>query len=164
MAAIRPAVLADAAALAAIYAPHVLHGTATFEEEPPGPDEMAARLAAVAGRGWPWLVLEEDGCVLGYAYVAQFRDRAAYRFSCEDSIYLAPQALGRGHGGRLLDALLEASRAAGFRRMFAVIGDSANTASIALHARRGFAHAGRFDRAGHKFGRDLDIVFMQREM
>ena len=161
---IRSATAADAAALAAIYSHHILTGTGTFEEEAIDAVEMGERLAKVMARGWPWLVAEEDGRILGYAYAAQFRDRAAYRYACEDSIYIAPDAMGRGIGRALLDALMAAAAGAGFRRMLAVIGDSANTASIRVHAAARFAPAGQFDAVGHKFGRDLDIVFMQRAL
>jgi phosphinothricin acetyltransferase len=161
---IRPVRPDDAAALAAIYSHHILHGTGTFEEEPITPAQMAERVAAITGRGWPWLVADEGGTVAGYAYAGIFRDRSAYRFSCEDSIYLHPDHLGRGLGRTLLDAILAASRAAGFERMVAVIGDSANLASIRVHAAAGFRPAGQLDRAGFKFGRYLDVVFMQREL
>ena len=161
---IRPATPEDAAPLADIYGHHVLHGTGTFEEEPPPVAEMADRLAKVQARGWPWLVAEKDGRVIGYAYAAQFRDRAAYRFAAEDSIYIHPDHMGAGVGRALLDALLPASAAAGFQRMFAVIGDSANAGSIRLHERGGFEHCGKLDKAGFKFGRYLDVVFMQREI
>jgi L-amino acid N-acyltransferase YncA len=159
---IRPALPADADAIAAIYRHHVLHGTGTFEEEPPSVATMTARLADVQARGWPWLVAEQAGTVLGYAYATQFRDRAAYRFSAENSIYVDPGHVGGGVGRGLLDALMAASAAAGFQRMFAVIGDSDNLASIRLHARAGFTPAGQLDAAGFKFGRPLDVVFMQR--
>jgi len=161
---IRPATPTDAAALAAIYGHHVLHGTGTFEEEPPSEAEMADRLANVQARGWPWLVAERDGEVIGYAYTAQFRDRAAYRFAAEDSIYIHPDHMGMGVGRALLDALMSASREAGFERMFAVIGDSDNLGSIRLHARANFEHCGKLDKAGFKFDRYLDVVFMQREI
>jgi phosphinothricin acetyltransferase len=154
----------DADAIAAIYRHHVLHGTGTFEEEPPSIEEMAERLARVQARGWPWLVAEADGQVIGYAYTAQFRDRAAYRFAGEDSIYVHPDHMGAGVGRALLDALLPASAEAGFQRMFAVIGDSENLGSIRLHERTYFTHAGRLDAAGFKFGRYLDVVFMQRTL
>jgi len=159
---IRPALPGDIAAITAIYGHHVLHGTGTFEEEPPPFEEMAGRVAKVQSRGWPWLVAERDGSVIGYAYTAQFRDRAAYRFAGEDSIYIHPDEMGAGVGGALLDALIIASADAGFLRLFAVIGDSANVGSIRLHARAGFTHAGQLDAAGFKFGRYLDVVFMQR--
>jgi phosphinothricin acetyltransferase len=159
---IRPAVAADAPALADIYTHHILNGTGTFEEEPVDAAEMIRRLARIQGKGWPWLVAEDATGLLGFAYAGQFRDRAAYRFSAENSIYVRPDAMGRGVGDRLLGALLDASAAAGFQRMFAVIGDSANLGSIRLHEKHGFTHAGQCDSAGFKFGRYLDIVFMQR--
>lgn len=161
---IRPAVPGDAAAIAAIYGHHVLHGTGTFEEEPPSPQEIAERLANVQARGWPWLVAESADRIIGYAYAAQFRDRAAYRFAAEDSVYIHPDNMGAGVGRALLEALLTASREAGFQRMFAVIGDSENLGSVRLHDRAGFTHAGQLDKAGFKFGRYLDVVFMQREI
>jgi phosphinothricin acetyltransferase len=161
---IRTALPADAEAIAAIYGHHVLWGTGTFEEKPPSVAEMADRLDKVQSRGWPWLVAEKDGPVLGYAYAAQFRDRAAYRFSAEDSIYIHPDHMGVGVGRALLDALMTASRGAGFQRMFAVIGDSDNAGSIRLHLAAQFTHCGQLDKAGFKFGRYLDVVFMQREI
>lgn len=159
--AIRPAVVADAAAIAAIYAYYVLHGTATFEEVPPGADEIARRLAHVTGRGLPWLVAEEDGRLLGYAYGGPYHTRSAYRFTLEDSIYLDPAATGRGLGRRLLDRLVADCTATGARQLIAVIGDSGNAASIALHRRAGFAHVGTMRACGLKFGRWLDTVTMQ---
>jgi phosphinothricin acetyltransferase len=161
---IRPATSADIPAIAFIYGHHALHGTGTFEEEAPSPAEMAERLAKVQARGWPWLVAEKDGQVVGFAYAGQFRDRAAYRFAGEDSVYIHPDQMGAGIGAILLAALLPASAAAGFQRMFAVIGDSANLGSIRLHERAGFEHCGKLDKAGFKFGRYLDVVFMQREI
>ena len=161
---IRPALPGDAPAVAVVYAPHVLHGTASFEEVPPDAAEMGRRMAAVLDRGWPWLVAERDGRILGYAYAAQLKPRAAYRYTCENSIYLDSDAVGHGIGTLLLAALIEASVACGFRRMVAVIGDSGNAASIALHARHGFAHAGTLAQVGFKFGRWLDVVHMQRTL
>ena len=161
---IRPATIADAPAIADIYAYHVLHGTGTFEEMPPGEEDMARRIETVQARGWPWLVAEREGVVAGYAYAAMFRDRAAYRYSAEDSVYIRHDAVGGGIGRALLEALMAAAAASGFRRMFAVIGDSGNRGSIRLHERCGFAMAGTLDDAGHKFGRDLDVVFMQRAL
>jgi phosphinothricin acetyltransferase len=161
---LRPATPADAETLAALYAPHVLHGTGTFEEVPPDTAEMARRLEAVTSRGWPWLLLEDEAGPAGYGYAAQFRDRIGYRCTAEDSIYLHPDRIGRGHGRRLLGALMEEAGAVGFRRLFAVIGDANNAASIGLHAALGFSHAGRFTRAGIKFGRWIDVVLMERDL
>lgn len=161
---LRPAMRGDAEELAAIYAPHVLTGTGTFEEVPPTPLEMEARMGRVIDAGWPWLVAERDGVALGYAYAAQFRERPGYRYTCEDSVYVRADAGGQGIGGALLDGLIEAAAAAGFRQMLAVIGDAGNRASIALHERQGFVHAGAFTNAGLKFGRWIDIVFMQRQL
>lgn len=160
---VRDATPGDAAAIAAIYAPHVLAGTATFEIDPPTPQTMAARVAAVQASGWPWLVADRDG-VIGWASACQFRDRAAYRFTGEVSIYLHRDVLRQGVGGTLLTALVERAAAAGTRQLVAVIGDSANAASIGLHAAHGFAPAGMLRGVGHKFGRWLDVVYMQRSL
>lgn len=160
---IRPARADDAAALAAIYAPEVLHGTASFETEAPDASAMAARLAAVQARGWPWLVAERDGRVVGYAYASQFRDRPAYAGTCENSIYVDAAARGTGVGLALLSALIKAARAKGFGQMIAVVGDAAgNGASLALHRRAGFVEAGRLISVGRKFGRWLDVAYLQR--
>lgn len=153
----------DAAAIAAIYEPYVLTGTATFEIEPPDAAAMAARVAAVQASGWPWLVAEADG-LLGWASACQFRDRAAYRFTGEVSIYLRGDAVRRGVGTALLTALVARAAASGARQLVAVIGDSANAASIGLHAAQGFVHAGTLHGVGHKFGRALDVVYMQRSL
>jgi phosphinothricin acetyltransferase len=158
---IRQATGADAAALAKIYAPYVLHGTASFETEPPDTAEMTARVERISRSGWPWLVAEKQDAVIGYAYYSQFRDRAAYRYSAEVSIYLDQAAIGHGIGRLLLTALIDAAKAAGFRELFAVIGDSDNAASIGLHEALGFRHAGLLQRAGFKFGRWLNVVYMQ---
>lgn len=154
----------DLPALAAIYRHHVLHGTGTFELDPPDAAEMARRRAEVLGRGLPWLVAERDGQLLGYAYANYFRPRMAYRFCLEDSIYLAPEALGAGLGRLLLAELISRCEALGARQMVAVIGDSANAASIALHRRAGFEPMGVMKAAGWKFERWLDVVFMQRTL
>lgn len=161
---IRPATPADVPMIAALYAHHVRHGTGTFEEVPPTEPDMAARLAAIVARGWPWLVAEQQGRVVGYAYAAQFRDRAAYRFTAEDSIYVAHDAVGRGVGAALLAALIPAAARAGFRLMVALIGDSTNAGSIAVHAGAGFRRVGLLEGAGFKFGRSIDVVLMQREI
>ena len=164
MAIIRPARAEDAPALAAVYAPHVLHGFGTFEEVPPNGAEMGRRLAEVEAQGLPWLVAEQAGEAVGYAYASLFRARSAYRVSVEDSIYVAPSAHGRGVGAALLQALIDACTAQGRTTMAAVIGDSANSASIRLHQRLGFRHAGVLTRMAFKHGRWLDVVFMQRDL
>ena len=161
---IRPARLEDCSEIAAIYAHHVLHGTASYETEPPDAAEITRRMDRVLGSGWPWLVAADTaGRLLGYAYASQFRDRAAYRFACEDSIYIRDQARGLGVGTALLGALIDACTALGFRQMVAVIG-GAEPASEALHARLGFAIAGRFTAIGRKHGRWLDTLYMQRAL
>jgi len=152
---------ADVAEMAALYAHHVRHGTATYEIEPPGAAEFARRLAKVRAPGWPWLVARDAGGVLlGYAYATQFRDRAAYRFACENSIYIRHDRRGEGIGKALLAALITASAAAGFRQMIAVIG-GAEPASVALHSALGFDHCGTLKAIGRKAGRWLDTVYMQ---
>lgn len=162
---IRAATLADAAGVAAIYAPHVLHGTASFETEAPTPAEMRDRIAHILDRGWPWLVATSSDSVLGYAYAAQFRDRAAYAATCENSVYVAAAAHRRGVGKALLLALADAAHAAGFRQMIAVIGDgSGNIASRRLHATCGFDDAGLLTNVGRKFGRWLDVAYMQKSL
>ncbi len=160
---IRPATIADASQIAAIYAHHVLHGTATFDSEPPSEEFWQAKLADFLSRGWPFVVAADGDAILGYAYASQFRDRPAYRFSCEDSIYVRADVLGRGVGSTLLTALVDAAGQAGFTQMLAVIGGG-EPASVALHARLGFRHAGRMEKVGFKFGRWLDTVYMQRAL
>lgn len=160
----RPAAAGDAEALASIYAHYVLTHTATFELEPPGPDEMERRRAAVAGAGLPYLVAEAAGRVVGYGYAGPYRLRPAYRFTVEDSIYLHPEWAGRGIGRALLARLIAESEARGFRQMVAVIGDSANAASVRLHAGLGFIEVGVLRDVGFKFGRWLDTVLMQRPL
>jgi len=162
---IRPARDADLTAIAAIYAHYVLHSTCTFETEPPSAEDMAARRADVLARGLPWLVAEDGhGKVIGYAYCNWFKPRPAYRFSAENSIYLAHDATGGGHGRRLLDALCTAAEAAGVRQMIAVIGGTDNLASIGLHKAAGFTSTGVFQSCGWKFDRWLDVVLMQRPL
>lgn len=162
---IAPASLADAAPIAAIYAHHVLHGTATFETVPPDVDEIAGRMRKVLDAGWPWLVAREGpgGEIVGYAYAAQYNPRAGYRFACEDSIYLRHDRLGQGLGKRLLAALLEACEAWGFRQMIAGIAGS-EPASLALHARAGFVEVARLASVGRKHGQWLDVIYMQRAL
>lgn len=159
---IRDAAASDMEAAASLYAHHVRHGLATFEEEPPDAAEMTKRLAATRAGSFPWLVAEAGGTIVGYAYAGPYRARSAYRFTVEDSIYLRPDAMGRGIGSVLLESLIVRCTAAGARQVIAVIGDSGNAASIALHRRFGFAHAGLLKSAGFKFGRWVDVVLMQR--
>jgi phosphinothricin acetyltransferase len=162
---LRDATAADIAAVTEIYAHHVLHGTGTFEEEPPGEAEMAARVAKVQGTGFAFLVAEgEGGLVLGYGYYAPFRERSAYRFCAEDSIYVRQDVRGQGVGKALVQALLEHAQARGIRQMLAVIGDSENAGSIGLHASLGFRQAGVMRSVGLKFGRWLDVVTMQKAL
>jgi phosphinothricin acetyltransferase len=161
---IRPSQEADLPAIAAIYGHHVLHGTGTFETTAPTEAEMAARRADVLAKGLPWLVVEDEGRVLGYAYCQWFKPRPAYRFSAEDSIYLHPEAAGRGLGRQLLCALATEAEKAGLRKLIAVIGDSGNAASIGLHAALGFERAGVIRDCGWKFGRWLDIVLMEKTL
>lgn len=160
---IREAVSEDAADVAAIYKHHVLHGTATFDTEPPSTDEWRAKLSHMLDRRWPFVVAEVDGHLVGYAYATQFRDRPAYLETCENSIYVAPNRLGIGLGGSLLQALLAKASACGFRQMIAVIG-GAEPASVALHTRHGFVEAGRMRNVGRKFGKLLDTLYMQRDL
>ena len=161
---IRPYTDADLAAVTAIYADSVLNGTGTFELDVPSSDEMRSRLAAPASLGLPVLVADIEGQVVGYAYAGPYRLRAAYRFMVEDSIYVSEMFRGRGVGKALLDALLGACEALGMRQMVAVIGDSDNAGSIALHAAAGFEHVGVFHAAGWKFDAWRDVVFMQKAL
>jgi len=158
---IRPSSDGDVAAITAIYAHHVLHGFASFEEVPPNEDEIGRRRGDVVARGLPYLVAERDGRVIGYCYASPFRPRVAYRFTLEDSVYIDHAEVGRGIGRRLLQALLTQSTALGYRRMIAVIGGRETLPSIRLHAALGFTHAGVLDAVGFKFGRWVDIVLMQ---
>lgn len=161
--AIRPARQGDAQAIAAIYAWHVANGTATFDTEAPDGGAWAEKLADFAVRGFPFLVAERGEGVIAFAYAARFRDRAAYAHTCEDSIYVAHDARGRGIGYGLLRALIAAAQGAGFEQMIAVIGGG-EPASVALHGKCGFVHAGRMRNVGKKFGRLLDTVYMQRDL
>lgn len=159
---IRPSRDDDVAAITAIYAHHVLHGTGTFETEAPSPADMAARRADVLGKNLPYLVAEEDGEVLGFAYCNWFKPRPAYRFSAEDSIYMAESARGKGLGAKLLAALSQAAEAVGVRKLIAVIGDSANVGSVGVHRAQGFTHVGVLKDCGWKFGQWRDVVLMEK--
>jgi L-amino acid N-acyltransferase YncA len=161
---IRPSTDSDLPAITQIYAHHVLHGTGTFETTPPSETDMKARRADVLAKGLPWLVLEEGEQVLGFAYGNWFKPRPAYRFSCEDSIYLAPEAAGKGLGRFLLAELMASLERAGVRKVMAVIGDSANAGSIGVHRTLGFTPAGVIHACGWKFERWLDIVLMEKSL
>ena len=161
---VRPSADADIPAIAGIYGHHVLHGLASFEEVAPAAEEMARRRADIVAKGFPYLVAEEAGQVVGYAYCSGYRPRSGYRFSVEDSIYVAPGRGGAGIGSLLLPRLVDAATALGARQMIAVIGDSANHGSISLHARFGFRHAGTLEAIGFKLGRWVDSVLMQRAL
>lgn len=155
----------DLPAITAIYRHHVLHGTGTFEIEPPSLSEMSARRQDVVGKNLPWLMAEgDDGSILGYAYVNWFKPRPAFRFSAENSIYVADAARGQGVGRLLLDALCQACTDAGVRKLIAVIGDSDNHGSIGLHRAAGFSHAGTLRSVGWKFERWLDVVMMEKSL
>jgi len=159
---VRAATASDIEAIAAIYRPAVLSGTASFELDPPDEAEMLRRFTAVTAAGYPYFVAAgEDGRVVGYAYASAYRTRPAYRFTVENSVYVAPEVQGQGVGARLLQALVTASTAQGHRLMVAVIGDSRNMASIALHRSHGFKFCGTIHSVGYKFGRWLDSVIME---
>lgn len=160
----RDATVDDLPAVQAIYAHWVTHGSGTFELEPPTIEEMARRHAEVTGRGLPWLVAVENGRIIGYAYGNWFRPRLAYRYTIEDSIYVHPDAQRGGVARLLLAELITRCETRGARQMLAVIGDSENHGSIALHRALGFRHMGTMVAAGWKFGRWLDVVLMQRPL
>jgi L-amino acid N-acyltransferase YncA len=153
----------DDTSIAAIYAHHVLHGTASFDTIPPDAGQWRTKIVDITSRGWPFLVVEHDGEVVGYAYATQFRDRPAYAETCENSIYVAPDRSGRGLGSALMAALLPAAAKAGFRQMIAVVGGG-EPASVALHQKFGFIVAGLMRDVGRKFGRLLDTVYLQRAL
>ena len=161
---IRPSTAPDIPAIAAIYREQVLHGTGTFEIEPPSPEDMAARRADVLAKGLPYLVVEDGGQVLGFAYCNWFKPRPAYRFSAEDSIYMDAAAHRQGLGRALLAELSARAEQAGVRKLIAVIGDSANAASIGLHRAVGFTPVGTIAACGWKFERWLDIVLMEKTL
>ncbi len=161
---IRPAQDDDIAAITAIYSHHVLLGTGTFETTPPSAEDMAARRADVLAKGLPYLVLVDAGQVLGFAYCNWFKPRPAYRFSAEDSVYLASGSHGKGWGRILLAELATQAERAGIRKLIAVIGDSANAGSIGVHRSLGFTHVGVLRACGWKFGRWLDVVLMEKAL
>ena len=161
---IRPSTPADIPAITTIYGWNVLNGTGTFEIEAPDAADMARRREDVLSKGLPWLVAQQAGRVVGYAYATQFRPRPAYRFCLEDSIYLSRDAWGQGIGCLLLAELLSQCEARGARQLLAVIGDSANAGSIGVHRALGFKQTGLLKAAGWKFGRWLDVIIMQRSL
>jgi L-amino acid N-acyltransferase YncA len=161
---IRAATQADIPEIQAIYAHHVLHGKGTFEEAPPSVEELAERLAEVCGHGWSWLVATDATGVLGYAYYTRFRDRSAYRYCAEDSVYVREDVRGQGVGKALVARLIEDATAKGMRQMIAVIGDSDNAGSIGVHASLGFHMVGTLRSVGVKFGQWVDVVSMQRPL
>lgn len=156
---------ADIGRITEIYADAVIHGAASYELDPPSRSIMAERFEALRAEGYPYIVAEAEGVILGYAYASAFRARPAYRFIAEDSIYVAPEAKGNGVGRFLLEALIEAVRVLGFRQLVAVIGDGTeDSPSVRLHEKLGFLHSGRLEGSGYKHGRWLDTVFMQLEL
>lgn len=161
---IRPATPEDLPACQAIYAHHVLEGTGTFDELPPSLEAVAARHREITGRGRSWVVAADATGILGYAYFDQYRDRSAYRFTAEDSVYVREDVRGQGVGKALVARLLDEAREAGFRQMLAVIGDSDNVGSIGVHASLGFQRVGTLRDVGFKFGRWIDVVLMQRHL
>ncbi len=161
---IRPSHDKDLPAITAIYAHHVLHGTGTFETEPPSAADMATRRADVLSKGLPYLVAEHDGQFAGFAYGNWFKPRSAYRYSVEDSIYLAPNLHRKGLGRALLSEFLTRCEAADIRKVMAIIGDSANVGSIGVHRALGFVHVGAIASCGWKFGAWRDIVIMEKTL
>ena len=154
----------DMAAIAALYAHYVRIGAASFEENPPESAQMARRRAEVLERGLPYVVAETGGTILGFAYAGPFRHRSAYRYTVEDSVYVAPESQGLGAGRKMLNELVERCTRAGYRQMVAVIGDPENNASVAFHAAMGFRSVGTLHSIGFKFERWIDIVIMQRPL
>ena len=158
---VRPATVFDAAAITAIYGHHVIHGAGTFEEAPPSPGDIAVRMQSVLDKGFPWLVVEDHGRVVAYAYAGPYHQRSAYRYTAEDSVYVADEERGKGYGRAALAAVIDACEAMGLHRLVAVIGDSQNEGSIALHRSLGFSFCGALPAVGYKAGQWLDVVFMQ---
>jgi phosphinothricin acetyltransferase len=161
---VRDSVEGDVPTIQAIYAPYVERGFASFEETAPDRDEMARRRAAIVAGGYPYLVAEIDGAVVGYAYAAPFRPRSAYRYAVENTVYVAADAIGRGAGRALLGALIDRCAALGYRQMVAVVGDTANASSIRLHEALGFRTASTLKSVGFKFGRWVDAIVLQRPL
>jgi len=161
---LRDVTATDMAQIQPIYAHHVLHGAASFEEIPPDVAEMGNRFAALKAKNMPYIAAVEDGKILGYAYAGPYRPRSAYRYTVEDSIYLLPDQAGKGLGKLLLTEIIARSTTLGMRQMIAVIGDSANAGSINLHRSLGFAMIGTFPAIGFKFGRWIDSVLMQKPL
>jgi phosphinothricin acetyltransferase len=161
---VRPAKPDDIREIHAIYSHHVLKGLASFEEQPPGEAELRRRYDEVTGRALPYLVADLGGRVAGYGYCALYRTRSAYRYSLEDSVYVRHDAQGRGIGSALLAELVRRCEGLGYRQVIAVIGDSANVASIGLHERCGFLRVGTLRSVGFKLGRWVDSVIMQRPL
>jgi phosphinothricin acetyltransferase len=161
---VRDAVATDFPTIAAVYAHHVQTGLGSFEEVPPSTDELRRRFQGIRARGLPWRVAELDGRLVGYCYASPFHARSAYRFTIQDSVYIAEDCIGRGVGAALLQQVIDACTAQGYRQMIAVVGDSGNEASLRLHARLGFRSIGQALRVGVKFGRWVDIVYLQRPL
>jgi phosphinothricin acetyltransferase len=158
---IRPSKPSDIPAITEIYAHHVLNGTASFEEEAPGETEMAERRAGILDAGFPYIVAERDGKIVGYAYLSKYRPRSAYRFTAENSIYVAHDAVRQGVGRALMAELLRIAEAGPWKQMLAVISDPAS-GSEAMHAAFGFRKVGHLERIGYKFGQWIDVIVMQR--
>ncbi|MSP29038.1 MAG: N-acetyltransferase family protein [Acetobacteraceae bacterium] len=161
---IRDATRTNLPEIQAIYAHHVLHGTGTFEENPPSVEEMTSRFQKAIDHNGSWLVATDATGVLGFAYYTQFRDRSAYRYAVENSIYVRNNVRGQGVGKALVKRLIDTATTQGFRQMIAVIGDSKNVGSIGVHTSLGFHHTGTLRASGIKFGRWLDVVYMQRAL
>lgn len=161
---VRDATPGDIAAIREIYAHHVQHGLASFEETPPSLEEMHSRFSSVTAAGLPWLAAVEGGAILGYGYCTPYRTRSAYRFSLEDSVYVRQDSHRKGIGGAVLAALIRRCEALGYRQLIAVIGDSSHMPSIGVHAAAGFVRVGTIRSVGYKFGRWADTVIMQRPL
>jgi L-amino acid N-acyltransferase YncA len=161
---IRPSLLEDIPSITAIYAHHVLTGTGTFETDPPSENDMTQRRTDVLAKGLPYLVADDGDKILGFAYCNWFKPRPAYRYSAEDSIYLAPEAHGKGLGRALLTELMAQAANCGVRKLIAVIGDSSNAGSIGVHQSAGFEHVGLLKSCGWKFDRWLDVVLMDKTL